>query len=75
MGRDPEDEEAFLSRLERQGIQTGFDAFKTPFYPSVKSEIKKSWERIFDTENTEAEDIQGAVWTLKREDIVSAKLL
>ena len=75
VGRDPEDEEAFLSKLERQGIQTGFEAFKTPFYPSVKSEIKKSWGRIFDTENTEAEDIQGAVWTLNREDIVSAKLL
>ena len=73
IGRDEEDEKRFSKSLDRAGIQSGFEVFSTPFYPLFKAEIKRSRERIFDTENTSPENIQAAVWKLKKDDIVSLK--
>ena len=44
--------------------------FQSAFYPYLKSEIKKSWERIFDIDNTEQTNLGAAVWQLRQEDVV-----
>lgn len=71
VGKDPADEAGFEQKMERTGVSAYWEVFRSGFYPYLKSEIRKSWERIFDIEGVEQEDLGAAVWQLRKEDIVS----
>lgn len=62
-----EERAAFKRELNVQGIRDSLDIFRTSYYPLLKRRIMKSWESIFDIEETEERYLQGAVWCLKKE--------
>ena len=68
VGIDRSDEDKFDNKMRLQGIDCGFTAFEKPFYPQIKSEIKNSWNRIFDIDKDNV--LRGATWMLKKEWIV-----
>lgn len=71
VGIDPEDEARFEQKMEQMGVDTYCAVFQTGFYPYLKSEIRKSWDRVFDISSTARENLGAAVWQLRSEDIVS----
>ena len=64
------DEARFEQKMNQMGVSTYWEVFQSAFYPYLKSEIKKSWERIFDIDNTEQTNLGAAVWQLRQEDVV-----
>ena len=70
VGKEQEDEARFEQKLNQMGVSTYWEVFQSAFYPYLKSEIKKSWERIFDIDNTEQTNLGAAVWQLRQEDVV-----
>ena len=70
VGKEQEDEARFEQKMNQMGVSTYWEVFQSAFYPYLKSEIKKSWERIFDIDNTEQTNLGAAVWQLKQEDVV-----
>lgn len=83
-----EEEEQFHAELEKWGIKDSSDVFSGNFYPMLKRKIKNSWGKLFEDRediwkelqegrfgrfgNADTDYIQGAVWNLKKEWIVSA---
>ena len=70
VGRDPKEELDFEQKMERMGASGVWEIFQSGHYPYLKAEIKKSWNRIFETEGVEESLLGAAVWQLRREDIV-----
>lgn len=70
IGRDERDEAAFADRLAAQGVAHSSEVFAKPFWPMIKSEITRSWARLFEGEEPEPARLQGAAWTLRREWLV-----
>ena len=70
VGKEQEDEARFEQKMNQMGVSTYWEVFQSAFYPYLKSEIKKSWERIFDIDNTEQTNLGAAVWQLRQEDVV-----
>ena len=67
VGKEQEDEARFEQKMNQMGVSTYWEVFQSAFYPYLKSEIKKSWERIFDIDNTEQTNLGAAVWQLRQE--------
>ena len=71
---DDADEQAFERRIESMGLKGAYEAFSTPFYPQVKSEITKSWQRLFGSaENCPETYVQAGLWEIRREWLVEIK--
>lgn len=70
VGKDREDEARFEQKMNQMGVSAYWEVFQSPFYPYLKSEIKKSWNRIFDIDNMEQTNLGAAVWQLRQEDVV-----
>ena len=70
VGKSQEDEARFEQKMNRMGVSTYWEVFQSAFYPYLKSEIRKSWDRIFDIDNTEQINLGAAVWQLRQEDVV-----
>lgn len=67
--KDPQDEREHEELLKRYGIDDS-TAYMSPFYPSVKSKIIKSWDRLYD-EGIELSPAKvGIIWEVKQEWIV-----
>lgn len=65
--RDEEEHEKMLSRYRIDDTK----AYMTPFYPSVKSKIIKSWDRLFD-DSIEMSPVRvGTIWEIKKEWILN----
>lgn len=60
-----EDADEFKMKLEAQGITHSSMLFRTPYYPLLKREIIKSWDRLFDLDIPEKGFLQAAVWHIK----------
>ncbi|MCI6466561.1 MAG: DUF3841 domain-containing protein [Faecalicatena sp.] len=65
-----EQETEFQHKLHRMGIADSIEVFLKPYYPLLKTEILKSWERLFTEACPELEYVQGAAWMIKKEWIV-----
>lgn len=65
VGDDPSDQIAFHKKLENMGLDCGYRAFETPFYPHIKREIVDSWDRIFNL--NEKSIIRAAIWEIRKE--------
>lgn len=64
--RDAADAEAHEAMLARYGIDDTA-AYMSPFYPSVKQKIIKSWDRLFDETIRLGQIEVGILWEVKRE--------
>lgn len=74
IGSGTEDEAAFERKLANMGIKSTAEVFSTAFYPTVKSEILRSWQRLFDSaEECPEAYIEAGLWELRREWIVSVR--
>ncbi|MBE7721978.1 MAG: DUF3841 domain-containing protein [Lacrimispora celerecrescens] len=67
--KDPEDAREHDVLLKRYGIDDS-TAYMSPFYPSVKNKIRKSWDRLFDAEIELSPARVGIIWEVKKEWIV-----
>ncbi|MBN2899001.1 MAG: DUF3841 domain-containing protein [Clostridia bacterium] len=65
VGSDTSDQLAFSEKLHRMGLDCGYRAFESPFYPHIQREILQSWSRIFNL--TEQSVVRAAVWEIKKE--------
>jgi hypothetical protein len=68
IGIDKDDERAFEEKMRRQGVDCGCKVFENSFYPILKRDIEKSWDRLFDI--NEKSIVQAASWIIKEEWIV-----
>lgn len=67
-----EQEEAFERKLQQTGISNSMDVYVKPYYPALKAEIIRSWERLFSTECRDMQYAQGAAWMIRKEWVVGA---
>lgn len=74
LGCSREEEQSFSDLLERNGVSYEGDVYLTPYYPSLKHELVKSWERLFQFDplmkagqGIAYEDMQAGIWCIKKE--------
>ena len=72
LGSKPAEEAAFEDKLRRHGIAYEGDIFLKPFYPQLKSELLRSWERLFRHHEATARgekpgiaDLQAGLWEIR----------
>ena len=68
--KDKQDEEEHDRMLASYRIDDT-KAYMTPFYPSVKSKIMKSWDRLFDDTIVMSPVKIGTIWEIKKEWILN----
>jgi len=61
------DEEDYDKKLKSYGINNSSNAYMSNFYPQLKKEIKKSWDRLFDNSILISNERQGTIWEVKKE--------
>lgn len=69
-----EDEREYNERLKKKGIENGFEFFEGKyknFYPEEKKIVIDSWKRIFDIDEWNIYKVQGNIWEIKKEWIVT----
>ncbi|WP_202707230.1 DUF3841 domain-containing protein [Sporosalibacterium faouarense] len=62
-----EDEQSHNRKLKKYGLSDGSSAYMSNFYPHLKNEIIKSWDRLFDNSYSLSEVKQGTIWEVKKE--------
>ncbi|WML34709.1 DUF3841 domain-containing protein [Clostridium sp. OS1-26] len=62
-----EDEEEYDKKLKDYGISNCSNAYMSGFYPHLKNEIIKSWDRLFDNSYSLSNLKQGTIWEVKKE--------
>lgn len=62
-----EDEDEYDKKLNNYGISNCSNAYMSGFYPHLKSEIIKSWDRLFDNSYSLSNLKQGTIWEIKKE--------
>lgn len=67
--KDKEDLKYHEKTLKSFGIDDT-EAYMSNFYPSIKSMIVKSWDRLFDDEVKLSDIRVGTIWEIKKECIV-----
>lgn len=71
--KDDKDREAHERTLASYRVDdTG--AYMSPFYPGIKSKIRKSWERLFDDTIVMSPVKIGTIWEIKSEWMVKTTL-
>ncbi|WP_432403940.1 DUF3841 domain-containing protein [Wukongibacter sp. M2B1] len=79
LAKDKKGELEYLNKLKSYNIQDETEIFMKPYYPQLKSEVKKSWDNLFNhhriiRENGLLEDAtQGSLWEIKESWIVDIK--
>jgi hypothetical protein len=64
---DERDEEEFENKLRRNGIANSSAAYMSSFYPHLKREILRSWDRLFDNSYSLSDMRQGTIWEIRKE--------
>lgn len=62
-----EQEKEFERKLQKMGIAESTDVFQKPYYPMLKAEILKSWERLFEEACPEPLYAEGAAWMIRKD--------
>lgn len=62
-----EDENEYDKKLKNYGISNCSNAYMSSFYPHLKNEIIKSWDRLFDNSYSLSDLKQGTIWEVKKE--------
>lgn len=74
IGDTPEEETAFVRKLEMRGIRDSSAAVLKPFYPDIKREIIQSWKKLFRNDNairrgdtSGVRAVQAGLWVIRKE--------
>lgn len=76
LAKDYNDELKYQSKLKSYNIPDETEIFMKPYYPQLKTEVKKSWDNLFKyndiiKENRLSEGaIQGSLWEIRRSWVV-----
>lgn len=79
LAADEKDERMHKDMLKKFNILIDSDVITKPFYPSLKSEVKKSWDNLFKyhqlikSGNMKEENLQAGLWELRKEWIIDIK--
>lgn len=78
MGENPEEERDFGEKLRKYGIRYEGDVVMKPFYPQLKQEVVRSWDKLFrfhdqirDGEAADIPDVQAGLWVVRKEWVVN----
>ena len=75
LGADEPDERRFAAELARQGVTSVAAAFSSPFFPIVRQQVERSWERLCESsEGCGQTYLQGAVWELRQEWVLERRV-
>ena len=67
IAKDKQDKEQHMKMLENYGLDDDSSAYMSNFYPALKQQIQKSWQRLFDDSvKLSAMDV-GVLWEVKKE--------
>ena len=68
-----EEQATYDNKLKKYNITYEGDVYTTAFYPHLKTELIRSWQKLFHydaeikkTKRLPFEDIQGGVWEVKQ---------
>jgi len=61
------DEEDYDKKLKNYGIANNSKVYLSNFYPHLKKEVIKSWDRLFDNSYSLSDLYFGTIWEVKRE--------
>jgi len=79
--QNEEDEKKYNDMLKKYNISNELDIFNKPFYPQLKSEVKKSWDNLFLYDKLVREEViprdhlQASLWEIKSEWIIEKKFI
>ena len=72
LAKDNKDELRYMDRLKSYNIQDETEIFMKPYYPQLKSIVRKSWDNLFKYNEIIKENgltegsIQGSLWEIKK---------
>lgn len=61
------DEEDYDKKLKNYGITNSSNVYLSNFYPHLKKEVIKSWDRLFDNSYSLSDLNVGTIWEVKKE--------
>ncbi|MCT8975057.1 DUF3841 domain-containing protein [Clostridium sp. CX1] len=61
------DEEDYDKKLKNYGITNNSNVYLSNFYPHLKKEVIKSWDRLFDNSYSLSDLNVGTIWEVKKE--------
>lgn len=64
---DSKDKEEFEKKLASRGVRNKSHICMTNFYPDLKREVEKSWERLFDPDIRISGENQATLWEIRPE--------
>lgn len=73
LGSDDSDSQRFEEKLTKHGIKDETDVLMKPFYPQLKTEMIRSWDRLFQYNEAhkhsvpEFPDMQAGLWEIRPE--------
>ncbi|WP_202707231.1 DUF3841 domain-containing protein [Sporosalibacterium faouarense] len=77
--KDDEDENRYYRKLRDYNITDETDIIMKPFYPQLKSEVKRSWDNLFRFDETIKENckvteaFQVSLWEIRKDWIINLK--
>jgi len=79
IGESRQDEQRFHEHIHNMGIKHDSDIMLTAFYPQLKQEIEKSWQRLFQYQaqlvkgERPVASVEAALWQIKKSWIVEVE--
>lgn len=70
---DESDEDEFESKLKKHDIANSSAAYMSGYYPHLKKEILRSWDRLFDNSYSLSDMMQGTLWEIRKDWVVKVK--
>jgi len=70
---DERDEDEFEKKLRKHGIANSSAVYMSGFYPHLKKEIQRSWDRLFDNSYSLSDMKQGTIWEIRKEWVKKVK--
>ena len=73
LGEDAADAERFAEKLAKHGVREESDVFMKPFYPQLKQEVLRGWDRLFRHDGAlkrgevDFPDVQAGLWEIRGE--------
>ncbi len=71
--KNKDDGKKYQKKLERYGVKDETDIYMSNFYPQLKREVIKSWDRLFDDKIKMTEVKRATLWELRKEWIVDVE--
>lgn len=64
---DSKDKESYDEKIRAYGIKNQSQIYMTNFYPMLKLEVEKSWERLFDPNIKLSCENQASLWEIRQD--------